>query len=551
MRTLDLFNSTFEQRLHKGAVDTNECMGYGGLTSEEKLAEYQDTAPGHDADKTTLQPEQGVVEGWDESDNEEESNLHSGSYVRDREDPSGEVFVMRGDASERRVQIQDRNGSGWNISPSRLIAVDANDPAIARYFGKQGVAEDGERKTTHGTEVTDLDDQGRNRITHTRKYADDAKIAAAADKKNITEDQLDRLLRSEARIDKLSPKALQDYVDDAQQNFNEIDRLAKSEQMGNYKQRKAAEPGDEYYHPDHWTTTSQDKRVAGLEKARARGVVPSKPNFGKNISQSERDREDSRTSRGMMREQGVAEGSEEKYDFIPVKLLKRNVPYWLTYDFYGHGGKLVKLSGPDPTNNNFIVVKDQDGNKYRLSKKAVLFASDPNQNKGREQGVTEGLGQDYLSQIPNLSWEPVSRNVWHIIQYEGLDEEQDTPRRRDWVMASLSIDPKDAQALMAFEHDAIEDFNRFDIHLKSRYPGLTDLIDYDRGTVTIVKTINKQGVAEGVTQQIVEYTIRNMNRDGYEFFAGDYNGFDKCWTKEKGGRIVNDCRPVKKKRNTP
>ena len=89
------------------------------------------------------------------------------------------------------------------------------------------------------------------------------------------------------------------------------------------------------------------------------------------------------------KEQGVAEGSEEKHDFIPVKLLKRNVPYWLTYDFYGHGGKLVKLSGPYPTNNNFIIVKDQDGNEYSVSKKAVLFASDPNQNKGREQGVAE------------------------------------------------------------------------------------------------------------------------------------------------------------------
>ena len=87
--------------------------------------------------------------------------------------------------------------------------------------------------------------------------------------------------------------------------------------------------------------------------------------------------------------ESVAEGSEEKYDFIPVKLLKRNVPYWLTYDFYGHGGKLVKLSGPYPTNNNFIIVKDQDGNEYSVSKKAVLFASDPNQNKGREQGVAE------------------------------------------------------------------------------------------------------------------------------------------------------------------
>jgi putative chitinase len=113
-----------------------------------------------------------------------------------------------------------------------------------------------------------------------------------------------------------------------------------------------------------------------------------------------------------------------------------------------------------------------------------------------KQGVAEGLGQDYLSQIPNLFWKPVSRRVWNTIQDEGLDEEQDTSRHSDWVMASLSIDPKDAQSLMAFDSDAIEDFNRFDINLKSRYPGLTDLIDYDRGTVTIVKPANKQGVAE-------------------------------------------------------
>jgi len=88
--------------------------------------------------------------------------------------------------------------------------------------------------------------------------------------------------------------------------------------------------------------------------------------------------------------QGVAEGLEEKHNFIPVKLLKRNVPYWLTYDFYGYGGEMVKLSGPHPTNDNFIVVKDRDGNKYNVSKKAVLFASDPTQNKSEKQGVAEG-----------------------------------------------------------------------------------------------------------------------------------------------------------------
>ena len=150
-----------------------------------------------------------------------------------------------------------------------------------------------------------------------------------------------------------------------------------------------------------------------------------------------------------------------------------------------------------------------------------------------QQGVAEGLGQDYLSQIPNLSWKPVSRNVWNIIQDEGLDEEQDTPSHRDWVMASLSIDTKDAQALMAFENDAIEDFNRFDIHLKSRYPGLTDLIDYDRGTVTIVKPINKQGVAEGNAFLGALNTARKNN---LEYFIVD----GKKYKVKKNKKIVKE-----------
>ena len=117
----------------------------------------------------------------------------------------------------------------------------------------------------------------------------------------------------------------------------------------------------------------------------------------------------------------------------------------------------------------------------------------------KEQGVAEGQGeQDYLSQVPNLTWKPVSRSVWDTIQDEGLDEEQDAPKHTDWIMASLIISSEDARALQAFDSDVIEDFNRFDIHLKSRHPGLTDLIDYDNGTVTIVKPSQMQGVAEGL-----------------------------------------------------
>lgn len=99
--------------------------------------------------------------------------------------------------------------------------------------------------------------------------------------------------------------------------------------------------------------------------------------------------------------------------------------------------------------------------------------------------------QDYLSQIPTLVWKPVNRRVWNTIQDEGLDEEQDAMDPKQWVMSSLSISDKDAESLRAFDDNAIEDFNRFDVNLKSRYPGLTDLIDYDHGTVVIVKTIDK------------------------------------------------------------
>ena len=94
----------------------------------------------------------------------------------------------------------------------------------------------------------------------------------------------------------------------------------------------------------------------------------------------------------------------------------------------------------------------------------------------------------YLAQVAKLQWQPVSRNVWATIQDEGLDEEQDAENPTDWVMAQLAITPEDAAALQAFDDDAIEEFNRFDIALKSRYPGLVDLIDYDNGTVIIVRT---------------------------------------------------------------
>jgi hypothetical protein len=42
---------------------------------------------------------------------------------------------MTGDPSERSVRIDDQQGRGWYIHPSRLTLVDENDPAVAQWFG--------------------------------------------------------------------------------------------------------------------------------------------------------------------------------------------------------------------------------------------------------------------------------------------------------------------------------------------------------------------------------------------------------------------------------
>ena len=87
-----------------------------------------------------LQAEYPVQESHsdDEYDDEEQdSELYSGCYVQDTLDGDhGEIFRMQGSPEERRVQILDRDGRGWYISPGRLAKVDDNDPAIAKYFAE-------------------------------------------------------------------------------------------------------------------------------------------------------------------------------------------------------------------------------------------------------------------------------------------------------------------------------------------------------------------------------------------------------------------------------
>ena len=108
---------------------------------------------------------------------DEDSRLRDGDYVRDSQDGEyGEVFRMSGDPTERRVRILDRDGRGWYISPDRLVAVDRDDPAIQRYFGKRR-----QRDMDEGKGQTALEKFRRAAAERERKHDEiEAKRQAAA-----------------------------------------------------------------------------------------------------------------------------------------------------------------------------------------------------------------------------------------------------------------------------------------------------------------------------------------------------------------------------------
>ena len=95
--------------------------------------------------------------------------------------------------------------------------------------------------------------------------------------------------------------------------------------------------------------------------------------------------------------------------------------------------------------------------------------------------------EDYLEAIPHLEFRPVDSQTWATIQYEGLDEEQEAPKRAQWMVATLPISKTDADGLRDFDAAAVEKFNGFDIALKRAYAGrVVDLVDYDNGTIRLV-----------------------------------------------------------------
>jgi hypothetical protein len=121
------------------------------------------------------------MEGMTE-DEYDESELCNGCYVRDEQDgPNGEVFRMTGDPNDRRVRIDDRQGRGWYISPSRLILVSDDDPAVARWFGRDDDLGEGDNLATFVGPNEDSTDAMDHRGAVTDSFYEDlAKIKRLA-----------------------------------------------------------------------------------------------------------------------------------------------------------------------------------------------------------------------------------------------------------------------------------------------------------------------------------------------------------------------------------
>lgn len=97
--------------------------------------------------------------------------------------------------------------------------------------------------------------------------------------------------------------------------------------------------------------------------------------------------------------------------------------------------------------------------------------------------------QYYLDQIDKLDFQKVSNNTFETIRYEGLDEESGIFEQDSWVEAELKVTDHDIVGLKEMNQYSVEKFNYFDILLKDLHNNkLVDLIDYDSGTIKIIKT---------------------------------------------------------------
>jgi hypothetical protein len=167
------------------AEASNTMQRYGQLilkrAKAKREAEARERAEQEKAEqeKANKEKKPGVAEGNDgyddESTRDEYMNLQSGDYVRDSQDSSGEVFIMRGQPDDRRVRIEDKDGRGWNIAPYRLVAVDPDDAAIGHYFNSVAEAAQGHTIEAHGV-------RGMDRRTWHKTFRNTDQMIAWAEK---------------------------------------------------------------------------------------------------------------------------------------------------------------------------------------------------------------------------------------------------------------------------------------------------------------------------------------------------------------------------------
>ena len=125
---------------------------------------------------------------------------------------------------------------------------------------------------------------------------------------------------------------------------------------------------------------------------------------------------------------------------------------------------------------------------------------------------------DLLSQVRAGEYEPLTDEVWEVIQDEGYDEELELYNPEDFEFMVLTIPPEDVEALKSFSEEALEKYNRLDIELKEKYENHIDLIDYDNGVVKVVRarekeedgTIVYRGVPDFVYDKFMESGDTNL-----------------------------------------
>jgi hypothetical protein len=117
--------------------------------NEGKIQKYPKDSKSKDVENPIL--EEQTTDDMDDEDEEDERNddsylkIKHGDYVRDEQDgPRGEIFKMKGDVTDRKVRIEDKDDRGWYIHPSRLVKVDNNDPMIQRWFPDDDFIDDDE-----------------------------------------------------------------------------------------------------------------------------------------------------------------------------------------------------------------------------------------------------------------------------------------------------------------------------------------------------------------------------------------------------------------------